>query len=224
MQTRKFYLAIIIITLSVVGLVVSIVNAQNQVPYPERISVLLEKPDNNSTKTDSFNCSFNFKPIVETNTSQTLQFASLVVNGSIVASNQTVLASNATNSIWYQLPSNGTYHWNIKLVNSTNVVSASEDFNLTLAVYVAPEPTPTPTADSTPTPTPAPNPTPTPTPTSASISPTPTITAPPTETPTPIPTPPPSGLDAWSIVIIVIILVVGLSAIAIVLLRNRNKR
>ncbi len=221
MQTRKFYLAIII-TLLVVGLIVSIVNAQDQVPYPERISVLLEKPDNNSTKTDSFNCSFNFKPIVETNTSQTLQFASLVVNGSIVAANQTALASNATNSIWYQLSSNGTYHWNIKLVNSTNVVSASEDFNLTLAVYVAPEPTPTPTAAPTQTPTPAP--TLTPTPTSASITPTPTITALPTETPTPIPTPPPSGLDAWSIVIIVIILVVGLSAIAIVLLRNRNKR
>lgn len=223
MRTKLKYLAILVTTLLFAGCLLSIANAQTPTPSPEptptpepyqenSVSVALEKPDNNSTKTDSFNCTFQFKPtLVGTDK---LYLATLVLNGSATtATNTSTLSSGTSSSITYVLPANNdTYHWNIRLENKTNVVTAAEDFNLTLAVYVAPEPTPTPTT----TPTAAP----TPTPTATSTTPVPTVTVPPTESPSP--TPAAGGLDTWTIVIIVIILVAGFGAIAIVLLRHRH--
>jgi hypothetical protein len=215
------YLAILVTTLLFAGCLLSIANAQTPTPEPtptpiptptpvpyieNSISVALVKPDNNSTKTDSYNCTFQFTPTLVG--ADKLFSATLVLNGSVTTgTNTSALVSGTSSSFTYVLPSkNDTYHWNIILANSSTNVRAAEDFNLTLAVYVAPATSPTPAA--TPTPTPAPT-----------VAPTTQPTAVPTPSPTPAPT---GGLDIWTIVIIVVILVAGFSVIAIVLLRHKH--
>ena len=165
-------------------------------PEPENISVIILSPVHNYTITNSFNVSFVYIPQIN-GTANKFEGADLFINGSQVASNQTAMASYSNNTIYHEFSSNGTYLWNVKVRNSTTVVSASNDFNLTVSVYT-PDPTPTPTASPTPTPTPTPTPVPTLTPTltpTASPSPTPAVTN--------------EGFSAWLIVIIAVVVIAG---------------
>lgn len=111
-------------------------------PVEESISIELNAPLNGST-VSAYACNFNYTPTLLG--SDSFQNASLIVNGSLVASNQTALVNATVNTISYTLPSNGTYLWNVQVFNSTVSVFASENFTLTVGVYVPPEPTPSPT-------------------------------------------------------------------------------
>ncbi|MFA5572190.1 MAG: hypothetical protein WDA42_03710 [Candidatus Bathyarchaeia archaeon] len=221
MNNKQVYLAFTVFTLLVCSCLVPIVTSEEsptptptETPEPtptpivyENISVTLKKPIHNETITDNQNVSFVFEPCI--NGTDKFYRADLIVNGSIVASNETTLTAFTDNTINYKLPVNGTYNWNIRLENSSKIVMAETDFNLTVAIY---EPDPTPT----PTPTPSPTLTPTPTPY------TPTVT--PTKLPTPTPTPePPVEIDAWTIVIIAIFVFSGVLIGTVLLLRRRVK-
>lgn len=112
----------------------------------DSVGVVLNAPADAGV-VETFACNFNFTPLLVGVDS--FQNASLIVNGSLVASNQTALTNATVNTISYTLPSNGTYLWNVQVFNSTNSVLASENFTLTVSVYVPPEPTPTPTISPT---------------------------------------------------------------------------
>ncbi len=169
--------------------------------YPSNfIAVTLKSPDNGTTISNDFNCSFVYYPTI----SGTDKFfgASLIVNGTLVASNTTAVTANTNNTIYYKFSQNGTYSWNIRLQNSTNNVSAPSDYNFTVAVYVAPTATPTPAPTATPTPAPTAHPA--------------------TATPTPTPEPDNSVLSMWAIIIIVVFVICGVLVAVLVLLRRKS--
>lgn len=151
-------------------------------PY-NSISVTLISPNNNQIITDTQNVSFVYYPF--SYGASRFYRASLMVNGSNVAINQTKIIDNGYNTIYYKFPSNGTYLWNVRVENETHTVLGYQNFILTVG-YVDPSPTPTPTPTNSTSPTPAPTAPPTNFPTE---KPTPTTTPHPTITPEPKPTP-----------------------------------
>jgi hypothetical protein len=171
------------------------------------MSVTLIGPAHNSTITSNQNVSFVFLPII--NGTDKFYSAALVVNGTSYGGNQTAISNAVNNTIYYKFSENGTYYWNIRLVNSTTVVWAPTDFNFTLKVHIEPEATPTPAPTQIPTPTPTPTQTPTP-------------TVAPTATPTPTPAPDNSSLSIWAIIIIIVFIISGVLAVVLVLLRRRH--
>ncbi len=176
-------------------------------PLPPEIAVTLLAPNHNDTIRNSFNVSFIYRPDIN-GTGHSIEAADLYINGTLKASNPTAIKPGENNTIYYKFADNGTCTWNIRIRNSTTVVSAPSDFNMTVAVYVAPEPTPTPTPKPTATPTPVPTAGPT-------ITPHPTIS--PSSTPTPS-----EGLGTWTIVIIVIVVIGVVGAVAVILLRRSS--
>jgi hypothetical protein len=148
MTNKQAYLAIIALTLLVsvcfVPLVLGVASSaspqstnpisplQTSDPVFENISVSLSTPVFNDTIVNDFNVSFTYVPSI--NGSDKFYGASLIVNGSIVATNQTALTAYQNNTISYIFSSNGTSNWNIRLENSTNSVFAPSDYNVTLAV------------------------------------------------------------------------------------------
>jgi hypothetical protein len=178
-------------------------------PTPDVISLTLLAPVPNKSITDNLNVSFVYVPVL-TGTSKYIG-ADLFINGSNQGGNQTAIQNGVNNTINYKFPQNGTYTWNIALRNTSDIVYAASDFNLTVSVYT-PDPTPTPTASPTPTPTPTSTPIPTPAPTltpTASPSPTPAITN--------------DGFSAWLIVIIAVIVIAGVLVVTILFLRFRRR-
>jgi hypothetical protein len=210
MNIKKIYLPILILSL-LASIVCLVPIASSQVTNEESVKVSILAPNDNATITSSLNVSFVFLPTIIGSDKYTE--ASLWVNNSRVSYNQTAITENANNTIYYKFSTNGTYYWNIKVANSTNIVSATKDYNFTLSVYVAPEATPTPTPSPSPTPTPAPTPTATPT----AI---PTVA--PTVRPSPTPEPNAFNLDTWTLIIIAILVVVIIGAVVLVFLRRRQ--
>lgn len=210
MQIKQAYIAIIILTLLASACFFTVAKVDAQSTDVESISVALETPANNTAKTDNFNITFTYIPILLG--SDKFMRATLELNNTVTTvTNQTAISNNTANSISYTFSGNGTYYWNIRLENTTTAVNATTGpRNITVAVYV-PNPTPTPT------PTPAPTATPTKTP---------TPTATPIATATPTPTPPPTTNDVlgtWGIVIVAIVIIAVVGALAIVMLRRRGK-
>lgn len=106
------------------------------------ISLTLTAPANESTVT-AYAQTMNYTPTLAG--SDNYQNATLYVNGTDVASNQTAITNATVNSISYTYPSNGNYLWDVLVYNSTHGVFSSNG-NYTLTVEVpAPTPTPTPT-------------------------------------------------------------------------------
>ncbi|MGD6853389.1 MAG: hypothetical protein ACQCN6_15120 [Candidatus Bathyarchaeia archaeon] len=170
------------------------------VGVPDQIAVSLKSPSNGAKITDDFNCSFVFVPSV--NGTDKFTKASLIINGSTVASNQTAIIADQNNTIYYKFASNGTYNWNIQLQSESFTVTAPSNNNFTVSVYVAPTATPTPTPTAVPTATP---------------------TAVPTATATPTPTPAPLLADTtWLLVIIAALLIIAI-IIAVLLILKRRK-
>jgi hypothetical protein len=169
------------------------------VPEPTGISVTLVAPTNGTTVSSSYNVSFTFLP--KNNGTDQLASAQLFINNNRVEYNQTKIVADQNNIIYYEL-TNGTYIWNIRLYNSTNFVTATDNYNFTLAVN------PTPTATPTPTPTAVPT-----------VAPTPT--AHPTATPTPTPAPG-IGSDLWTLIIVAVIVFSVVLIVTILLLRRRK--
>jgi hypothetical protein len=210
MKIQRVHISILVLTLLVITLSVNVTSTQAQTTE-QSLSVTLGNPANNTAKTDNFNVTFAYTPYIVG--SDKYYGSSLVVNGSVVASNQTAITNNSENSITYSFASNGTYYWNIRVQNTTHIATAAEPRNITLAVVVPnPTVTPTPTPTATPTPTPLVTPTPTTAPTS-----TPTIT------PTPTPEPTGQGLDTWVLVAIAIVVIAVVGFIAIFIIRRRNQ-
>jgi len=170
------------------------------VAVPDKIAVNLLSPANATTVKDDFNCSFVFVPTVDGTDKFTK--ATLLVNGSEVATNQTAIVAGQNNTIYYKFANNGTYYWNIRLQSESFTVTAPSNYNFTVAVYVAPSPTATPTV--TPTPTVEPTATPTPTP-----------------SPTPVPTEP---ISTWLILIIAVVVICVILAVVLVMLRRPKKQ
>ncbi len=172
-------------------------------PEPIGIAVTLIAPDNGTKITNDFNVSFVFVPTAFGG--DTFEGAELLINGTKITYNQTAIIADENNTIYHKLNYNGTYNWNIRLYNtSTNYVAAADNYNFTLAVYVAPTATPTPAPTATPTPAP---------------------TSTPTHTPTPTPTPTTTDdalLTTLTIVIIIVVVVAGVLAAVLVLLRRRQ--
>ncbi len=83
MKINQAYMAILILTLLASAFFVSIANSQEQTTTPEDIYVILEKPDNNTAKTDNFNVTFTFTPVIEG--ADKFYSASLLLNGTIAA-------------------------------------------------------------------------------------------------------------------------------------------
>jgi hypothetical protein len=96
------------------------------------LTVALSTPAFNASITNDFNTSFTFVPTY--NGTGQLFGADLRVNGTSVASNSTALVANQTNTIYYKFPSNGTYFWNVRVQDDAYVISAPNDFNLSVAV------------------------------------------------------------------------------------------
>lgn len=101
---------------------------------PENMSVTLLAPVLNATISTSSNVSFTFVPAI--NGTDIFWGASLVVNGSIKASNQSAIVPYQNNTIYYDFGAtpNGTYTWNIRLQNTTITVMAPTDNNLTIGI------------------------------------------------------------------------------------------
>lgn len=113
---------------------------------PESVSAALNQPTNASTTTTFLN-NFNYTPTIQG--TDHFHNSSLIINGSIVASNSTALTNATINTIPYTFASNGTYLWNVQVYNSTHAVQATNNFTLTVGVYEAPEPTSTTTVTPT---------------------------------------------------------------------------
>ncbi len=176
------------------------------IPEPHTgIAVNLIAPANDATiKTSSNNVSFVFVPS-KNGTINQFYSASLIVNGSIVASNQTALTPDVNNTIYYELTPNATYRWNIRLENATHTVTATANNNFTFTQITTPSATPTPTPTATPTAPPTVTPTPTAHPT------------------TPTPTPEPGiGSDVWTLIIVAVIVFSVVLIVTILLLRRRK--
>jgi outer membrane protein assembly factor BamB len=162
------------------------------VTNPEYISVVLNQPSSNSTKTDSFACTFTYTPLLI----GTDKFvgSTLIIDGiPTPVTNQTVITNNTSNSLALTFTANGTHTWNVRLQNTTNTVTAAQNNIFTLQVYVPPSSNPPPNNGPTPTPAPLNTPTPiskqTPTPEPSQATP----------TPTPLITPEPTNIsDFWS--------------------------
>ncbi|MGD6805471.1 MAG: hypothetical protein ACQCN4_00720 [Candidatus Bathyarchaeia archaeon] len=173
------------------------------VAVPDKIAVDLVSPTNGSTISNDYNCSFVFVPSV--NGTDKFTSASLLINGSVVASNQTAIVAGENNTIYYKFTSNGTYNWNIRLQSESFTVTAPSNYNFTVAVYVAPSATPTPTVTSTPTPTSTSSPAPTATPTSSPA---------PTE---------PAWFNTWLTVIIVVFIICAILVVVLILLKRKQQ-
>ncbi len=211
MSSKQAITVILFLALLISGCFVPFAASQ-ETETPETISVTLNTPETNTTKTDNLNVTFTYTPVLLTAGDEKFYGANLVLNGSIMgaATNQTAIANNTANTITYKFTENGTYQWNIRIQNRTNVMTAPEPFNLTVTVYVP---------DPTPTPTPTPSPSPTPVPTAV-----PTATPTPTPILTPTPTPPPdTGLSTWAIVIIIVFVVSGVLAAALFFAKRRAR-
>ncbi len=217
MKIKQAYTAIFILTILANAYLVYVAGTEAQVTTPT-LTVGLNKPDNNTAKTDNFNQTFTFTPILTT--SDSFQRATLILNGTFAATNQTAISNNTVSSISYTFTGNGTWFWDIQLEATNHSPVTSTEYsatllgarNITVAVFI-PNPTPTPT------PTPSPTATPTLTPTT-----TPIVT--PTASPTPTPTPPPSTndvLSTWTIVAIAIVVIAVVGGIAIFMLRRRGR-
>jgi hypothetical protein len=211
MRSKQVYL-----TLTILGLLISCFFVQpalsddptpEPTPIPQTLAVSLISPNNETKVTNSFNVSFTFKPTLSG--SDNIEGADLFINGSKVGENQTAIANNQNNIIYYAFTSNGTSTWTVKVRNSTNVITA-DLFSITMEVHVV---------DPTPTPSPSPSPSPTPT-----VTPTPTPVPPtykPTATPTPTPEPEPA-LDTWTVVIIAVIAIIAVGAIVVLVLGRKK--
>lgn len=109
----------------------------------ESISLVLDAPANESTVT-MFAQTMNYTPILIG--SDNFSNATLYVNNSPVAYNQTAIENATVNNLSYTFPENGTYLWDVQVWNSTMPVwSSNGNFTLTVGVY-EPDPTATPTA------------------------------------------------------------------------------
>lgn len=97
----------------------------------EDVNVTLDAPASDSIVAD-FAQSFNFTPSILGN--DIFYNASLIINGSAVASNQSIIQNNVLNTIYYNFSSNGVYVWNVEVWNSTTGVLASGNFTLNMAV------------------------------------------------------------------------------------------
>ncbi len=204
MNSKQAYLGILLFSLLISSLFVPLALSADEDQIDD-VQVTLKYPEFNSKVTTSFNISFVYLPKITGE--GTYRDAALVVNGTVVAYNQTKITDNAENKIYYQVPSNGTYEWNVIVRNNTlDSVEAANAFNLTVEVHVV---------DPTPTPSPTPTPTHTPTPTA-----TPTVR--PTVRPSPTPIPNEITLDTWTIIIIAIFVVVIVGALVLVLLRRKH--
>ena len=175
-----------------------------EIPNPVGVAVSLKSPDNGTTVTNDFNCSFVYVPTAIGGDS--FEGATLIINGVLADYNQSAITADEENTISYKFSSNGTYNWNIRLYNtSTNYVVSEDSYNFTVAVYVAPTSTPTPVPTATPTPTPTP-------------------TSIPTHAPTPTPTPSADNdlLTTLTIVIIIVIVISVVLVAVLILLRRRQ--
>lgn len=112
----------------------------------ESVSLVLNTPANESTVSE-YAQNMNYTPTLIG--SDSFFNATLYVNGSPVAYNQTAIMNATLNTINYVFPGqNATYLWGIQVWNSTTpVFSSNGNFTLTVAVY---EPDPTPTPSPTP--------------------------------------------------------------------------
>lgn len=148
MNNKKAYMGLAVFMLIIASCFVPSVLSENSsapiqtnsvTPFaegdPQNMSVSLVTPILNETITNDMNVSFTFYPSI--NGTDQITGASLWVNGSRVTYNQTAIAPWANNTIYYRLAGNGTYLWNIKLENSSDIISAPADYSLTIAV---PEP------------------------------------------------------------------------------------
>ncbi len=226
MNNKHMYSVIIIFSLLIISYFVPLAFSQEASPSPtpsptptpapisepENISVALLSPIHNYT-INSFNVSFVFVPAIN-GTANKFEGADLFIDGNIVGSNHTAIEPYVNNTIYHEFSSNGTYLWNVKVRNGTTVVSATNDFNLTVSVYLEPEPTPTPSPSLsvTPTPTSVPTVVPTVTPTAAT----------PTASPTPNPKPTENGIGTWTIVIIAIVIIAVVGAVILLLLTRKG--
>jgi hypothetical protein len=108
---------------------------ENETVLPaENLTVKLDSPVN-GTVVSTFNCDFNFTPTLLG--SGNLQNASLLINGAPVVSNTTTLTNATINTLSYSFSRNGSYLWSIQVYSSVCGVFASENYSLTIEVYVA---------------------------------------------------------------------------------------
>jgi hypothetical protein len=100
---------------------------------PETLTLNLDTPDNDSTIT-TYTQSMNYTPTLIG--SDSFSNATLYVNGTAAAYNQTAIQNATLNSINYVFPgANATYLWDIQVWNSTHAVfSSNGNFTLTVAV------------------------------------------------------------------------------------------
>jgi hypothetical protein len=100
---------------------------------PENISLTLGTPLNASTQT-SYTLNMTYTPTLIGTDS--FSNATLYVNGTAAATNQTAIANATLNGITYIYPgANATYLWDIQVYNSTSAVwSTNGNFTLTIAV------------------------------------------------------------------------------------------
>jgi hypothetical protein len=100
----------------------------------ESMSVVLNQPSN-ASMIGTFNCDFSFTPTVFGVDS--FRNASLFIDGVPVAGNSSVLVNATVNVISYAFSGNGSFLWSVQVWNSSCGVFASENFSLTVGVYVA---------------------------------------------------------------------------------------
>ena len=207
---NKLYLPILIGCLLISGCFASFASSQSSTDTAT-LTVTLNTPANNTivtTTSSTLNQSFAYSPVIN-GTNDYYVIAKLYLNETETTStNQTAIANNTANTLFYVFSSNATYLWNVKVYNSTTSVSAAENFTITINI-TTPSPTPTPAA--------APTPSPTPVPTSE-----PTISPTATPSPTPSPTPEPPGFFTTTnlLIIIVVVLIIIIVVAALLLLRK----
>lgn len=137
MQKSRICLTILIICLALAAL-----------PFvcaDDGLSVMLNAPLNNTVVTE-LTCNFSYTPTL---TQDSYYAASLYINGSPVAYNQTAIANYTTNSINYTFSGPGVYTWNVQVWNSTTGVYAPNNYTL---IVNAAAPTASPTPSATPRP------------------------------------------------------------------------
>jgi uncharacterized protein YegP (UPF0339 family) len=145
MKYKQSYLGLAVFMLIISSCLVPTVVSQSNPANPQQtntivplqesfqnMSVVLKGPAFNTTIDQDFNVSFTYEPQI--NGTDIFYRADLVVNGSIVGTNQTAITSYQNNTIYYKFDANGTYIWNIRLQNSTTIITAPEAYNLTVAI------------------------------------------------------------------------------------------
>lgn len=147
MNNKKSYMGLAVFMLIIASCFVPSVLSENSsapiqtnsvTPFaagePENMSVTLLAPVHNDTISTNSNVSFTFVPAI--NGTDIFWGASLTINGAEKASNQSAIVPYQNNTIYYDFGTtpNGTYTWNIRLQNSTNIVTAPTDFNMSIGI------------------------------------------------------------------------------------------